>query len=189
MTNSPRSQAGDSGQLTENRQSCPPASRTPVCVPGKWAGNLRYPGVAYESVEFDTKSQGGKVMDDVVLSSEQEVAAVRIEEGLKAGATVGLKNNSRLLASKSDGEFLGKSEHQIRDGRARPRCANSGLCTKANATPGTAFGKATRPPDRLPTLGIHTPARSLQHCPEAKSLASTPTPVYPYSRKRPLAVI
>lgn len=54
-------------------------------------------------------------MFDVVLTPEQEAEAERIEDILKAKATVEIRYVARLLASKSNRELLGQTEFQVRD--------------------------------------------------------------------------
>jgi hypothetical protein len=54
-------------------------------------------------------------MDEVVLTSEQEAEAERIEDNLKAAATVEIRRVARLLASKENRELFGETEFQVRD--------------------------------------------------------------------------
>lgn len=54
-------------------------------------------------------------MFEVELTAEQEAEAQRIEDILKAGASVEFRRMARLLASKSNRELLGETEFQIRD--------------------------------------------------------------------------
>lgn len=64
-------------------------------------------------------------MDEIVLTPEQEAEALRIEDILKAKATVEIRLISRLLASKSNRELLGATEFRIRD--AAHRLGASGI--------------------------------------------------------------
>jgi hypothetical protein len=64
---------------------------------------------------FDGFSHGGDLVDEIILTPEQEVAAQRIEDNLKAQATVEIRKIARILASKQDHELLGETEFQVRD--------------------------------------------------------------------------
>ncbi len=54
-------------------------------------------------------------MDEIILTPEQEAEAERIEDNLKAAATVEIRRISRLLASKDNRELFGETEFQVRD--------------------------------------------------------------------------
>ncbi len=54
-------------------------------------------------------------MDDVILTPQQEAEAERIEDNLKAAATVEIRRIARLLASKEDRQLFGETEFQVRD--------------------------------------------------------------------------
>lgn len=54
-------------------------------------------------------------MDEIILTPEQEEEAKRIEDILKARATVEIRHVARLLASKEDEKLLGETEFQVRD--------------------------------------------------------------------------
>jgi len=54
-------------------------------------------------------------MDEVFLTAEQEAEAERIEDNLKAAATVEIRRISRLLASKENRDLFGETEFQVRD--------------------------------------------------------------------------
>jgi hypothetical protein len=58
---------------------------------------------------------GRDIVNEVVLTAEQELEALRIEDILKAKAAVEARYISRLLASRSNRELLGQTEFQIRD--------------------------------------------------------------------------
>ena len=58
-------------------------------------------------------------MDEVILTPEQEAEAERIEDILKAGATVEIRQVARLLASRSNRELLGETEFRLRDAMHR----------------------------------------------------------------------
>lgn len=54
-------------------------------------------------------------MDEIVLTAEQEEEAKRIEDNLKAAATVEIRQIARLLASKDNRHLFGETEFQVRD--------------------------------------------------------------------------
>lgn len=54
-------------------------------------------------------------MLELDLTPEQEAEAQRIEDILKAGAAVEIRQIARLLASKSNRELLGKTEFRVRE--------------------------------------------------------------------------
>jgi hypothetical protein len=52
---------------------------------------------------------------DLKLNPEEEAAAERIYESLKAKADQQLKNMARMMAGKKPGELLGRGEFELRD--------------------------------------------------------------------------
>ena len=68
-------------------------------------------------------------MDDVILTPEQEAEAERIEDNLRAAATVEIRRIARLLASKENRHLFGETEFQVRD--AVHRIAARGMCPSA----------------------------------------------------------
>lgn len=54
-------------------------------------------------------------MDEINLTPEQEAEAERIEDNLKAAATVEIRQIARLLASKENRHLFGETEFQVRD--------------------------------------------------------------------------
>jgi hypothetical protein len=54
-------------------------------------------------------------VNEIQLTPEQEAEAARIEDIVKAGAAVEIRQMARLLASKCNRELLGETEFQIRD--------------------------------------------------------------------------
>jgi hypothetical protein len=54
-------------------------------------------------------------MDEVILTTEQEAEAERIEDIVRAGAAAEIRAVARLLASKDNRHLLGATEFQIRD--------------------------------------------------------------------------
>ena len=54
-------------------------------------------------------------MDEVILTTEQEAEAERIEDIVRAGAVAEIRGVARLLASKDNRHLLGATEFQIRD--------------------------------------------------------------------------
>ena len=52
-------------------------------------------------------------MDEIILTPEQE--AQRIEDNLKAAATVEIRRIARLLASKQNRHLFGETGFQVRD--------------------------------------------------------------------------
>ena len=58
-------------------------------------------------------------MDEVILTPEQETEAERIEDILKAGAAIEIRQVARLLASRSNRELLGETEFRLRDAMHR----------------------------------------------------------------------
>lgn len=58
---------------------------------------------------------GKVVMEEIMLSEEQELEAARIEDILRAKAAVEVRHMARLLASKENRELLGATEFRIRD--------------------------------------------------------------------------
>ena len=54
-------------------------------------------------------------MDEIILTSEQEAEAERIEDIVRAGAAAEIRALARLLASKENRQLLGATEFQIRD--------------------------------------------------------------------------
>lgn len=54
-------------------------------------------------------------MEDVVLTPEQELEAARIEDIVRGAATVEIRQICRLLASRQNREFFGRTEFMLRD--------------------------------------------------------------------------
>jgi hypothetical protein len=54
-------------------------------------------------------------MDEIDLTPQQEAEAQRIEDNLKAAATVEIRRIARLLASKENRHLFGETEFQVRD--------------------------------------------------------------------------
>lgn len=54
-------------------------------------------------------------MNDDALTQEQEEAAARIEDIMKARAKAKIRKMARELASKEDAELFGETEYRIRD--------------------------------------------------------------------------
>jgi hypothetical protein len=65
--------------------------------------------------EFEGLIPGKDVMNEIVLSEEQELEAAHIEDILRAKAAVEVRQIARLLASKENRELLGATEFRIRD--------------------------------------------------------------------------
>jgi len=55
------------------------------------------------------------IVDDVILTPQQEAEAERIEDNLQAAATVEIRQIARLLASKENRHLFGETEFQVRD--------------------------------------------------------------------------
>ena len=56
-------------------------------------------------------------MDEIILTPEQEAEAERIEDNVKAAATVEIRQIARLLASKENRHLFGETEFQGPRGR------------------------------------------------------------------------
>lgn len=54
-------------------------------------------------------------MDELNLTAEQEAEAARIVDVVAGAARVEVQQLARLLASKSNGEFFGATEFQVRN--------------------------------------------------------------------------
>lgn len=79
-------------------------------------------------------------MDDVILTPEQEEEAARIEDNLKAAATVEVRRIARLLASKGHKDLFGETEFQVRDAvhRIGARGMDAALAGKKKVDTGDA---------------------------------------------------
>ncbi|MCH8913311.1 MAG: hypothetical protein IIA33_07050 [Planctomycetes bacterium] len=55
------------------------------------------------------------IVNDVILTPQQEAEAERIEDNLQAAATVEIRQIARLLASKENRQLFGETEFQVRD--------------------------------------------------------------------------
>ena len=55
------------------------------------------------------------IVNDVILTAQQEAEAERIEDNLRAAATVEIRRIARLLASKENRHLFGETEFQVRD--------------------------------------------------------------------------
>jgi hypothetical protein len=58
-------------------------------------------------------------MEDVVLTPEQEQEAARIEDIVRGAAQVEIRQVCRLLASRQNREFFGRTEFVLRDAMLR----------------------------------------------------------------------
>ena len=68
-----------------------------------------------DTVKFDAILPVSTILDEIILTPEQEAEAEWIEDNLKAAATVEIRRIARLLASKKNRHLFGKTEFQVRD--------------------------------------------------------------------------
>jgi hypothetical protein len=65
--------------------------------------------------DFDAILPGRAIMDEIILTPEQEKEAELIEDNLKATTAVEIRKIARLLASKENRHLFGETEFQVRD--------------------------------------------------------------------------
>lgn len=100
-------------------------------------------------------------MFEVTLTAAQEAEAARIEDILKAKATVEIKQIARLLASKSNRELLGQTEFQVRDAVHRVGAAGIDAALEERKKGGTkGRRKSARTAGKTPSSTSTGPATS-----------------------------
>jgi hypothetical protein len=64
---------------------------------------------------FNAILPGKAIMDEIILTPEQEKEAELIEDNLKAATAVEIRKIARLLASKENQHLFGETEFLVRD--------------------------------------------------------------------------